>query len=64
MTGGEPVYVGPVRTYCVVFQSERSGVAETSICPTHLMFATPTQPGTTSRTGKPWSSGSGWPFIS
>ena len=40
-------------TYWVVFQSERSGVADTSICPTHLTFATPTQPGTTSLTGYP-----------
>ena len=32
--------------------------------PSHLMLAMPTQPGTTRRAGKPWSRGSGAPFIS
>src|SRR5277367_2008961 len=31
---------------------------------THLMQAQPYHPGTTSRTGAPWSRVSGWPFIS
>ena len=52
------------RRYHFVFHGEHSGVVETSMRPTHLMLAIPIQPGTTSRTGKPWSGGSGSPFIS
>ena len=37
---------------------------ETSNDPNHLMLAIPTHPGTTSRAGNPWSTGSGEPFIS
>jgi hypothetical protein len=43
----------PASWYCVVFQVENSGWSATSIRPTHLMFATPTQPGTTTRSGAP-----------
>ena len=32
-----------------MFQGENSGWSETSIWPSHLMLAIPTQPGTTSR---------------
>ena len=35
----------------------------TSILPTHFTLDDPTHPGTTARTGKPWSGGSGSPFI-
>ena len=47
-----------------MFQGEKSSRSATSIRPSHLMFAIPTQPGTTSRAGAPWSGGSGSPFIS
>ena len=51
-------------SYHVVFHGESSGASDTSSAPSHLMLAIPTQPGTTSRAGKPWSSGSALPFIS
>ena len=35
----------------------------TSTRPTHFTLDDPTHPGTTARTGKPWSGGSGSPFI-
>ena len=50
--------------YQRVFHGERCAVVATSRSPSHLMLATPTQPGTTSRAGKPWSGGSSAPFIS
>ena len=50
--------------YQRVFHGELRRAVETSIEPTHLMLATPIQPGTTSRAGKPWSGGSSAPFIS
>ena len=38
-------------------------LSRTSIRPTHLTLLIPTQPGTIARTGKPWSGGTGSPFI-
>src|SRR5262249_14715292 len=65
VSGGESGgYVGPNIRCWVLFHSEKSGVAETSIDPTHLMFAIPTQVGTIARIGNPWSGGSSSPFIS
>jgi hypothetical protein len=53
----------PVSTYFSVFQGEKSGPSETWIRPSHLTLATAPQRGTTTRAGKPWSGGSGSPFI-
>ena len=53
----------PCMRYHFVFQGEVSAVVVTRSSPSHLMLAIPTQPGTISRTGKPWSGGSGSPFI-
>ena len=47
-----------------MFQYENSGVAETSIWPTHFTLATPIQEGQMNRSGNPLSSGSGRPLIS
>ena len=57
------MYRGPTRTYDSVFHAENRGCSETSIRPTHLIFATPIHPGTRTRTGKPWSIGRVCPFI-
>ena len=45
--------------YHFVFHGEVSSVSATSRDPSHLMLAMPTQPGSTSRTGKPCRTGSG-----
>ena len=50
--------------YHFVFQAVSTGASETSSRPSHLMLEIPIQPGTTSRSGKPWSAGSVRPFIS
>ena len=53
----------PVIRYHLVFHGEVSSVRATSSDPSHLMLAIPTQPGSTSRSGAPWSGNSGAPFI-
>ena len=45
----------PLMRYHSVDHGEASSEVETSSEPSHLMLAMPTQPGSTSRTGKPWS---------
>ena len=64
VSGGESAgYEPPVIRYHLVFHGEVSSVVATSSEPSHLMLAMPTQPGSTSRTGKPWSGSRGSPFI-
>ncbi len=53
----------PVIRYHLVFHGEVSGELDTSRDPSHLMLAMPTQPGTTRRSGKPWSGSSVRPLA-
>ena len=46
-----------------MFHGEVSSELATSSEPSHLMLAMPTQPGSTSLTGKPWSGSNGSPFM-
>ena len=57
-------YDGPVIRYHLVFKGEVSVVRATSSEPSHLMLPMPTQPGSTRRSGKPWSGSSALPLAS